>query len=230
MAERFFHSLPTNRIAGTQLSLPTCLSQTNGQRRLSVVLAYWNLQNRSAASRILASQTTALQDMSTALAGGSPQDSALQASAKAALLKVSAAESDAEAERVAAQCALLLQIGKPVSNQNVELTTLPYVDKYPTGSFSGETSLRRLTALLQAESGLVDIHADAVTASDQLVQASLGQCRSGQASSAALDIIDEQAETSLRFVAATIVYNQNIAEFAARTSTGDRFVATLMVH
>jgi hypothetical protein len=83
--------------------------------------------------------------------------------------------------------------------------------------------------MLPLESAAIEQAAEAVAASEQSTQASLGLCRSGQPSSAVLDAIDEQAEASLRFVAATIVYNQNIAEYAARTSTGDRFVAALMV-
>ena len=218
--------------AGQALSMQTCLSQASGQRR-SVVHAYWNLQQRAAVSHICDNKVAEFQDIAAALASGGGQALALQALAKAAQLEAVAAGSDARADEAAAQCTLMVQIGQSPSSQPRILSTLPFTDTYPVptsqGSFNGDSALRRLTARLQAESSALGLHTDAVTASNQLAQASLGLCRSGQASSAILDAIDEQAETSLRFAAAAIMYNQDIAEYAARTSSGDRFLAALMV-
>jgi hypothetical protein len=228
-ADRLFRPAASDKVA--PLLLSSCLAQCGSQRRATLVHMYWEASKSSAVYGILANQQAAIQDVISTLASSGPQAGAMLAATKAAQLRSAALVCDAEADRRESASSLAIMSGKPL-NQQFESTTFPFTGKYPIQSLSGDSSLRRLTAMMQIEESAVDHSADAVAAADQFAQSAMAVFRSGRGHSSILDALETQAEASRRFVTAATVYNQTIAEYAVRTSGGattDRFLAALMV-
>ena len=222
------------------VDLETCLDSVAGDKRRSVIEAYWEASLRVAEYQVYRARAAFLSELGTAVTLGALGTPDARARLKAAQLDAKANLLEAQSQLLDAQHELTKRCGRPLGEPWLVPKTLPHSGDYrlhlesQPRAIAESWALKRLAAIIPALNRSLKDRAAAVIEADALrTQALVAYQNRTAPFDRVLSAVDLQATECLEFLNVLATYNQSIADYVTvvvpETLPEEQLVATLVV-
>ena len=222
------------------VDLETCLDSVAGDKRRSVIEAYWEASLRVAEYQVCRARAAFLSELGSAVTLGALGTPDARARLKAAQLDAKANLLEAQSQLLDAQHELTKRCGRPVEEPWLVPKTLPHAGDYrlhlesQPRAIAESWPLKRLAAIIPALNQSLKDRAAAVIKADALrTQALVAYQNRTAPFDRVLSAVDLQATECLEFLNVLATYNQSIADYVTvvvpETLPEEQLVATLVV-